>query len=123
VTPGVTAQRATRPERSTAFNPLTSLGLGEGEGVRNSRLFTRFSEAFGPTLVQDRCSRRKQVPKATAVQFLTVSEAAARLRVSPSTVYSLCTKGKLPYMRVSNALRIPSEDVDALARRSNRGRP
>jgi hypothetical protein len=35
---GVTAHRATRPERSTAYNPLT--GLSEGEGVRNSRPFT-----------------------------------------------------------------------------------
>jgi excisionase family DNA binding protein len=117
VTSGVTAHRATRPDRSTAFNPLASLGLGEGEGVRDSRSFTRFPEAFGPTLVQEARRRLQEASKRIPPAVLTVSEVAVRLRVSRSTVYSLCMAGQLPHVRISNALRIASEDVEELLRR------
>jgi excisionase family DNA binding protein len=60
------------------------------------------------------------VSKATAVQFLTVREGAARLRVSTATVYPLCTQGKLPNLRVSNSLRIALKDVEATLWRKNR---
>jgi excisionase family DNA binding protein len=90
--------------------------VSEAEDVRGTRLFSPFPEAFGPTLVQETLRRWKAVPKATAVQFLTVREAAARLRVSPATVYALCAQGKLPHARVSNALRISAEEVEGLLR-------
>jgi excisionase family DNA binding protein len=38
--------------------------------------------------------------------LLTVGEVAARLRVSKATVYKLCTSGRLPAIRVLNAVRI-----------------
>jgi len=111
---------ATRPARTAAYNPLTSLRSSAPAGIRNLRPFTPFTEAFGPTLVQGvRCSRRASL-KAVPATFLTVREAALRLRVSPATVYRLCTGGKLPHVRVSNALRIDCADVEVLLQTSRR---
>ena len=45
--------------------------------------------------------------------FLTVREVARRLRVRPVTVYRLCERGELAHLRVSNAIRIRPEDLDA----------
>jgi excisionase family DNA binding protein len=116
VTSGVTAHRASRPEPSTAFNPLTSLGLGEGEGVRNSRPFTRFPEAFGPTLVQGARQSGFKVVRPEAGVLLTVREVAARLSVSTATVYGLCERGEFAHVRVSGAIRVRREDLEAFAR-------
>jgi excisionase family DNA binding protein len=96
---------------SESFNPLTLLGLSEADSVRPTRLFSPFSEAFGPPVVQ---GKHRQ---ATAVQFLTVREVATRLRVSPATVYALCAAGKLPHARISNSLRIALKDFEAFVRR------
>jgi excisionase family DNA binding protein len=112
------AHRATRPEPSTAFNPLTSLGLGEGESVRNLRPFTRFPEAFGPTLVQGAPRGRLRALKVSPAPVLNVREAAAKLRVSPATIYRLCAEGKLRHVRVSNALRMTEEDLEGYLRTS-----
>ena len=44
--------------------------------------------------------------------LLTVKEAANRLRVSPATVYGLCERGELRYVRVStHAIRIAEPDL------------
>jgi excisionase family DNA binding protein len=43
-----------------------------------------------------------QVPQ----RLLTVREVAKALNVSTSTVYKLCEEGKLPHVRVSNAIRV-----------------
>ncbi len=112
MTSGVTAQRATRPERSTAYNPLTFLGSSMTQGVRNARPFTPFPEAFGPTLVQGAPRGRLNAVETARAPLLNVREAAERLSVSPSTVYALCAQGKLAHVRVSNALRISVEAVE-----------
>ena len=39
--------------------------------------------------------------------FLTVREAARRLKVSTATVYKACARGEMPCVRVVNVLRIP----------------
>jgi excisionase family DNA binding protein len=45
-------------------------------------------------------------------RLLTVKEAAARLRVSTATVYGLCERGRLLYVRVStHAIRIGEGDL------------
>ena len=54
-------------------------------------------------------------------QLLTVRETAGRLRVSTATVYALCDRGELPYLRVSNAIRIQQEDLEAFI--AHGGRP
>lgn len=44
--------------------------------------------------------------------LMTIAAVSAWLNVSPATVYRLCASGKLPHIRVSNAIRI---DPDAVA--------
>jgi excisionase family DNA binding protein len=45
--------------------------------------------------------------------LLTVREVAARLRVRPATVYRLCEHGELVHVRVSNAIRVRPEALEA----------
>jgi excisionase family DNA binding protein len=117
VTSGVTGSTACRPERPTAYNPLTSLRSSPAPGVRYSRPFTPFPEAFGPTLVQDAPPGRLHAVKPSPTPLLSVREAAARLRVSRSSVYALCAAGRLAHVRVSNALRLAGEDIESFLRR------
>ena len=46
--------------------------------------------------------------------MLTVREVAVRLNVSRAAIYSLVKSGKLRAVRVSNAIRVRREDMDAL---------
>ena len=46
------------------------------------------------------------------VQYLTVAEVAATLRVSTMTVYRLIKSGDLPAVRVGKSYRLPGEEVD-----------
>jgi excisionase family DNA binding protein len=51
-------------------------------------------------------------------RLLTVKEAAARLRVSPATVYGLCERGGLRYVRIStHAIRITEADLSTFVHR------
>jgi excisionase family DNA binding protein len=45
------------------------------------------------------------------VQFLTVAEVAAMMRVSKMTVYRLVHAGELPAVRVGRSFRVPEEAV------------
>lgn len=69
-------------------------------------------------LAAEQQHRRVLLPE----DFLSVREAAHRLRVSRATVYKLCETGQLPHRRVANAIRIKPEDSALLAamRRSPR---
>jgi excisionase family DNA binding protein len=53
---------------------------------------------------------------ATSDRLLTVREAAETLRVRPVTVYKLCANGALAHVRVSNAIRIAHQVIDAFIR-------
>jgi excisionase family DNA binding protein len=59
--------------------------------------------------------------------LLTVAEAAARLGVSPRTLYRLCEEGKLPHQHIGSGrgtIRIRPEDVVALERKTTEhGKP
>ena len=46
------------------------------------------------------------------VQFLTVAEVAAMMRVSKMTVYRLVHGGELPAARVGRSLRVPKRAVE-----------
>jgi len=48
--------------------------------------------------------------------LLTVREVAQRLGVRPVTVYRICERGQLPHVRVSNAIRVRPEDLEAFVR-------
>jgi excisionase family DNA binding protein len=45
------------------------------------------------------------------VQFLTVAEVAAMMRVSKMTVYRLVHAGELPAVRVGRSFRVPEQAV------------
>jgi len=45
------------------------------------------------------------------VQFLTVAEVAAMMRVSKMTVYRLVHNGELPAVRVGKSFRVPEKAV------------
>jgi excisionase family DNA binding protein len=47
------------------------------------------------------------------VQFLTVAEVAARMRVSKMTVYRLVHGGELPAARVGRSVRVPRRAVES----------
>jgi excisionase family DNA binding protein len=47
------------------------------------------------------------------VQFLTVAEVAARMRVSKMTVYRLVHGGELPAARVGRSFRVPRRAVES----------
>jgi excisionase family DNA binding protein len=51
-----------------------------------------------------------------------VKEAAARLRTSTATIYGLCERGRLPYVRIStHAIRIAEPDLAAFVRSRRSG--
>ena len=50
------------------------------------------------------------------VQFLTVAEVAARMRVSKMTVYRMVHGGELPAARVGRSFRVPRRAVEELLR-------
>jgi excisionase family DNA binding protein len=47
-------------------------------------------------------------------RLLTVREVAAVLRVSTATVYAMCRRGELRFLRVSHAIRFRPADVPNL---------
>ena len=52
------------------------------------------------------------------VQFLTVAEVAAVMRVSKMTVYRLVHSGHLPAIRVGRSFRVPEQAVHEYLRES-----
>jgi excisionase family DNA binding protein len=50
------------------------------------------------------------------VNFLTVAEVAAIMRVSKMTVYRLVHSGELPAVRVGRSFRVPEQAVHAYLR-------
>jgi excisionase family DNA binding protein len=53
----------------------------------------------------------------------TVREVARVLQVSRATVYKLCARGELGYVRVLNSIRIPSEALGMLPGRTGMAAP
>lgn len=49
-------------------------------------------------------------------QFLTLAEAAARLRVNPSTLSRQCAAGQFPHVRIGRVVRIPAAELERLER-------
>jgi excisionase family DNA binding protein len=50
-------------------------------------------------------------PRLSGVEFLTVAEVAAIMRVSKMTVYRLVHSGELPAIRVGRSFRVPAQAV------------
>jgi excisionase family DNA binding protein len=59
-----------------------------------------------------RTQRETSGPTSLAqVEFLTVAEVAAMMRVSKMTVYRLVHSGELPAVRVGKSFRVPEQAV------------
>jgi excisionase family DNA binding protein len=69
-----------------------------------------------PVLPRGRKSLR--VLTAVPLELLSVRDVAEQLRISRATVYALVGAGRLPHLRLSNAIRIRPEDLEAYVRRS-----
>ena len=59
-----------------------------------------------------RTGQPERVENLSAVQFLTVAEVAAMMRVSKMTVYRLVHGGELPAARVGRSFRVPQRAVE-----------
>lgn len=57
-------------------------------------------------------------PDLGRVQFLTVAEVAAMMRVSKMTVYRLVHAGEMPAARVGRSFRVPRQAVEEYLRSS-----
>lgn len=61
-----------------------------------------------------------------SMSLLTARQVAEKLRICTATVYRLCERGELGYVRVSNAVRVPEAALRAFmesSRRLKRPRP
>jgi excisionase family DNA binding protein len=56
--------------------------------------------------------RKSEIPVGT-LRLLTVRDQAERLSVCTATVYALCGCGEIRHLRVSNAIRIHPDDLEA----------
>lgn len=56
-------------------------------------------------------NKEGEPPPPRQVQFLTVAEVAALMRVSKMTVYRLVHSGELPAARVGKSFRVPEQAV------------
>ena len=55
--------------------------------------------------------------------YLTVQEAADRMRVHPQSVYRLCYRGELGYTRIGRSVRILETELDAFMARPQTLKP
>ena len=104
---------------SSGVQPLATIQVSEGapdNGVRSGRSGTL--GRVTPVVPNSRRGLRVAGPGPEAL--LTVRETARRLRVSTATVYLLCEQGELPHLRVSNAIRVRREDLEAFIGRGGR---
>ena len=115
--------RELRLERETGFEPAT-LSLGKRPGsfagsCRFSQPVATLDDSAPADFHSVASDPRFRSPFAAPVLqgFLTVREVAARLSVSTATVYKLCTRGELAYVRILGAIRLAPDDLAALVAR------
>ena len=101
---GVTGDRGLFAESCSASQvPATPSDTGSA-AVQDSQPVAPLHKPFAATLLLGSPSREP---------LLTVRDAAARLGVCTRTVYELCEHGKLPHVRIGNAIRIAPAELDA----------
>ena len=54
------------------------------------------------------------------VRLLTVREVAERLAVCTATIYALVERGEIRHMRISNAIRVHPDDLEAFIKAQRR---
>jgi excisionase family DNA binding protein len=122
-----------RPSPSVLVQPLTNTqgGMdasghsGRQKTPRTTFLFTRCSPRAGDSAFDGGGPRKGRgrlclVPEGQ-VGLLSIREAARMLGIAAVTLYAICGRGELAHVRVSNAIRLRPEDLEAyLARRRPR---
>lgn len=101
--------------------PLPASPLGSDDRASAPTTPAGGSPLLPPAPVQSGAQPGAQAGRALRLvsgPLLTVRDVAAQLRVSAATVYSLCERGQLEHLRISNAIRVTPE---ALARFASRG--
>jgi excisionase family DNA binding protein len=98
-TPGSTPAPGAQPTRGWSASadrtePATDPGGADGRSAAGSR-------------------SRPDEPDLATLKFLTVSEVARLMRVSPMTVYRMIHSGELPALRVKRSYRVPERAVHA----------
>jgi excisionase family DNA binding protein len=120
-TPSLGSAAPTRPAVISRSQALGTLGGLEPGPVQPSQPVAGSTKAFAAPVLQGPApTRRLRVLPGGAERLLTVREVAERLGVCTATVYGLCTRGELPHLRVSNAIRIRPTDLDAFLTRGLR---
>jgi excisionase family DNA binding protein len=83
---------------------VQSLAITQGEDGRDSRTSPGFGAFSRPRVTPGLQSQIvKSIP---SERLLSVRQVAARLGVSTSTIYKLCSEGRLAHVRVANAIRL-----------------
>jgi excisionase family DNA binding protein len=93
--------------------PMVNSTLTPRSEVHPSQPITGFSSQFATRLLPLLPPRITLVPE----ELLSVREVALLLKLSTATVYSLCERGELAHVRVSNAIRVSGADVEEFVRR------
>ena len=109
VASGVTVSE---PRLAGIGRSLQPVAIAQGVGDRDSSASPGFAAFSRP-----RVTPGLQSPSVKIVpseRLLSVRQVAAWLGVSTSTIYGLCRDGKLPHVRVSNAIRLAPEALEEL---------
>ena len=112
-------------ERETGFEPATlSLGKRAGrlaEDGSASQAFTtaRDSRSAGFHSVSPDARICRPFAAPVLQDLLTVRQVADRLGVSTATVYKLCNRGSLRYVRILGAIRIAPAELTAFLGRTH----
>lgn len=112
---GVTESELTLGERGEGSQVVGNTRAGSREG---SPVSPRLAGVLGPFGIPLVSSSRGAA--AGLERLLTVREVASTLGVATSTVYQLCALGKLPHVRICNAIRIESIAVSKFVATSQR---
>jgi excisionase family DNA binding protein len=109
---GFGGTKGVRPRPTKGSQVVGKIGGKVGKGVRISQSVACNRKPHGPPVVQ--VFRTK--PRVRTEQLLTVRQLAAHLGVSTAHVYRLAERGELPHMRVGNAIRFLTTDLDFIVR-------
>ena len=102
-------------QAGTAWHPDGSLRQNQQIAEESSHALAPLgtdSKTFGVRVAYDSLGSASGIPA-----LLSVREVAAILKVCTATVYKVCGEGKLPFVRISGALRIRAADVEAYLQR------
>ncbi len=100
------------PPGGTEAQVVGNIGLTQGSESTESPGLAAKSSSLVPVVSPESGDKKMR-----RCRVLGVREVAEMLGVCTATVYKLCERGELGHLRVSNAIRIAREDLDAYLER------